>query len=111
MSSSDITLEQAIALHRLKKITVIDVREAAELADTGTAKDGVHVALALVAMRADRTSPDHDARIDPSKPVCVFCAKGGRAGQAVTALRGLGYEAHNIGGFADWAAAGGPVSR
>ena len=45
------------------------------------------------------------------KPIAVYCAVGGRAGMAAQALAGMGFEVHNIGGFGDWANAGGPVSR
>ena len=54
-----------------------------------------------------------DAQIsfDPAKPVAVFCAVGGRAGQAAQVLERLGYSVHNIGGFGDWVSAGGAVQR
>jgi rhodanese-related sulfurtransferase len=71
----------------------------------------VHIPLSLVPMKADRKGPDFDKRLDPSKPVAVFCAVGGRAGMATQALQKLGYEAHNIGGFSDWVNAGGAVQR
>lgn len=92
-------------------VTVIDVREAAELKASGQASGALHVPLAFVLMKADPKSPDYDPRIAQGKPIAVYCAAGARAGSAVQALQRLGYEAHNIGGFGDWCAAGGPVSR
>ena len=105
------TAADAVAAHAKGEITVLDVREAGEIAASGTAKGGVHIPLSLVPMKADAQGPDHDKRLDPAKPVAVFCAVGGRAGMAAQALQKLGYDAHNIGGFGDWASAGGPVSH
>lgn len=101
----------AVARHQAGEITVIDCREAGEVKMSGTAKGGLHIPLAVLAMKADPKSPDHDARLDPSKPVAIFCASGGRSGMGAQVLAKLSYEAHNIGGFGDWANAGGPVSR
>lgn len=109
--AKNITAADAVAFAAKGEMTVLDVREAAELAASGTAKGGVHIPLSLVPMKADPKAPDHDKRLDPAKPVAVFCAVGGRAGMAAQALQKLGYDAYNIGGFSDWSAAGGPVSR
>ena len=106
-----LTAAEAIARHAKGEITVLDVREANEVMSSGTAAGGVHIPLSLVAMKANPQGPDHDKRLDPKKPVAVFCAVGGRAGMATQTLQKLGYEAHNIGGFGDWASAKGPVKR
>lgn len=92
-------------------VTVIDVREAAEVAVSGQAMGALHIPLGVLAMHADPNGPSFDARIDRHKPVAIYCAVGGRAGMAAATLKSLGYEAINIGGFADWANAGGPVTR
>lgn len=92
-------------------VTLIDVREHAEVAASGTAKGALHIPLATLAMKADPKSPDYDARISADKTIAIYCAAGGRAGMATQSLGKLGYTAVNIGGFADWASAGGPVSR
>jgi len=42
--------------------------------------------------------------------VILYCASGGRAALAGKTLRDLGYaDVRNLGGFKDWAAAGGEV--
>jgi rhodanese-related sulfurtransferase len=110
-AQAKLTAATAAAKLTAAEITVLDVREANEVAASGTALGGVHIPLALLPMKANPQSPDHDARLDPSRPVAVFCAVGGRAGMAVQTLQGLGYDAHNIGGFSDWEAAGGPVTH
>lgn len=105
------TASDAVALAAKAEITLLDVREAGEIAASGTAKGGVHVPLSLVPLKANPQGPDHDKRLDPAKPVAVFCAVGGRAGMAAAVLERMGYTAHNIGGFGDWVAAGGAVQR
>lgn len=110
-TAPQMTCAEAIAKAAAGQVTLLDCREAAEVQASGTAAGALHIPLALVPLKADPKAPDRDARLDPAKPVAVFCAMGGRAGRAVEVLRGLGYEAHNIGGFGDWCAAGGPVTR
>lgn len=102
------TLPQAIDLAAQGRITLLDVREAGELASSGTAKGAVHIPLGLLPLKADPKAPDYDRRL-AGKPVAVFCAAGARAGRAVGLLQHFGHEAVNIGGFADWCASGGPV--
>ncbi len=99
------------ALARKGDVTLIDVREAAEIKASGQAAGALHIPLSLVVMKADPKSPDYDPRIAQGVPVCVYCASGGRSGMAAQALSKLGYEAHNIGGFGDWVSAGGEISR
>ena len=108
-SAPRFTAKEAIA--RKGEVTLIDVREAAEVKASGLAAGALHIPLSLVAMKADPKSPDFDARIAQGKPVCVYCASGGRSGMAAQALSKLGYEAHNIGGLGDWVSAGGTVSH
>lgn len=99
-----LSAKDAIAKAASGAITVLDVREAAEILASGKAAGALHIPLALLPLQAE-------TQIDKTKPVAVYCAVGGRAGMATQALEKLGYEAHNIGGFGDWASAGGPVSR
>jgi rhodanese-related sulfurtransferase len=104
------SVPQAIALAAQGRITLLDVREAGELASSGTAVGAVHIPLGLLPLKADPKAPDYDARL-AGKPVAVFCAAGARAGRAVDLLRHFGHEAENIGGFGDWCTCGGPVQR
>lgn len=104
------TVADAIALAARGEITLLDVREAGEIATSGTAKGAVHIPLGLLPLKADPKAPDYDRRL-AGKPVAVFCAAGARAGRAVGLLEQFGHEAVNIGGFGDWCACGGPVQR
>jgi rhodanese-related sulfurtransferase len=106
-----LTAKEAVAGVKSGAITVIDVREASEVQASGTAMGGIHIPLGLLPLRADPKAPDCDKRLDATKPIAVFCAVGGRAGQAAALLERMGYQAHSIGGFGDWTAAGGAVNR
>jgi len=110
-SAKRLTAADAVAQVKSGAMTVIDCREAGELQASGTAMGGVHIPLSLIMMKADPKSPDYDKRLDPAKPVAIFCASGGRSGMGAQALQRLGYTAHNIGGFGDWVNAGGAVQR
>jgi rhodanese-related sulfurtransferase len=92
------------------EITLLDVRETAELRASGKAKGAVHIPLGLLALKADPNTPD--ALIKPGKPVAVYCASGGRSGMAAQMLQRMGYDpVWNIGGLGDWHAGGGQVER
>jgi rhodanese-related sulfurtransferase len=112
-SSSTPTMSAAEAVAKLKTgdVTVIDVREAGEIAASGKAKGALHIPLSLVPLKADPKAPDRAAGLDLAKPVAVYCASGMRSGSAVQVLKRLGYQAHNIGTIRDWANAGGAISR
>ncbi|MDR5651340.1 rhodanese-like domain-containing protein [Ruixingdingia sedimenti] len=103
---------EAVARHARGDLTVIDVREAAELRASGTARGALHVPLALLPIKADPRHPGHDPALDPDRPVALYCAAGGRSGMAAELLMKLGYrEVYNIGGFGDWCAGGGQTCR
>jgi rhodanese-related sulfurtransferase len=110
-AAKHLTAADAVAMAAKGEITLLDVREAGEVAASGTAKGAVHIPLSMVPLKANPKGPDHDKRLNPAKPVAVFCAVGGRAGQAAQVLSQLGYSVHNIGGFGDWVSAGGAVQR
>lgn len=98
--------------HARGELTVVDVREHAEVRGSGTASGGLHVPLMRLADVADPRHPDHNPALNPDMPVAVFCASGGRSQMAAEMLLKLGYkEVYNLGGFGDWCAAGGKVAR
>ncbi len=104
MSDEDIELTPAEAAARLAEDgwQVVDVRLAEERMEDGRIAGDVHIGLIELATRA--------GEIDPERPVLVYCRSGNRSGMAVAALRGAGYDAHNLeGGILAWAAAGLPL--
>mgnify|MGYP005857996421 CR=1 FL=1 len=102
---------EAIRLAAAGEITLVDVRDIAEIRATGRAKGAVHAPLFRLAHLADPRHPDHLAALDPARPVALYCASGARSQMAGETLLRLGYAAvHNIGGLEGWRAAGGPVT-
>ena len=95
-----------------KGAMLLDVRDAPEIEKLGLAQGAIHVSRGMLEFRADAGSPYHDKAFDKHRPVVIYCASGGRAALAGKALLDMGYEkVVNIGGFKDWAEAGGAVAH
>jgi rhodanese-related sulfurtransferase len=91
---------------------IVDVRETQELEKSGKAAGAVHVSRGLLEFRADPDSPSHDKNFAKDKNVILYCGSGGRAALAGKLLKDMGYErVYNLGGFKDWADAGGDVEK
>ncbi len=91
---------------------VVDVRDAAEVAQSGRVAGAIHVPRGMVEFRADPETPYYDQAFDRSRPVILYCAGGGRAALSGQALKEMGFaEVYNLGGFNDWAASGGAVDK
>ncbi|ALE91206.1 sulfurtransferase [Arthrobacter alpinus] len=81
---------------------IVDVREAAEVAD-GMIPGARHIALGEL---ADRLSD-----LDKSRHVIAVCRSGARSAAAADQLAAAGFTAYTVpGGMLDWTAAGFPVS-
>ena len=81
---------------------VLDVREAAELAD-GRIAGSTHIPLGQLAART--------FELDRARPVITVCRSGGRSSQAAQFLAGQGYEVANLdGGMTQWIADGRPTA-
>jgi rhodanese-related sulfurtransferase len=91
---------------------VVDVRDAPEVAQSGKVAGAVHVSRGMLEFRADPQLPSHDKNFAKDKAVILYCGSGGRAALAGKMLKDLGYErVYNLGGFKDWADAGGAVEK
>ncbi|WNG90738.1 rhodanese-like domain-containing protein [Mycobacterium sp. ITM-2016-00318] len=91
---------------------VVDVRDAAEVAQSGKIAGAVHIPRGMVEFRADPDTPYYDENFAKDRPVVVYCASGGRAALSGHALKEMGYdEVYNLGGFNDWADSGGKVEK
>jgi rhodanese-related sulfurtransferase len=91
---------------------IVDVRDAPEVAASGTVAGAVHVSRGMLEFRADPESPYHDKNFAKDKTVILYCASGGRSALAGKALKDLGYErVYNLGAFKDWAESGGTVEK
>ena len=93
-------------------VTVIDVREFAEISASGKARGALHIPLTRLQQMADPRHPDHVDALRPEARIALYCASGARSGSAQRMLQQMGYEdAHNIGGLGHWVRAGGQVER
>jgi len=96
-------LSPADAAERLRdgRWQVVDVRLPEERAE-GRIPDSVHIQLTELSARA--------GELDAERPLLVFCRSGTRSAMAVAALRGAGYDAHDLaGGLLAWSEAGLPI--
>jgi rhodanese-related sulfurtransferase len=91
---------------------LVDIRDSAELAQTGKAAPSLHVPRGSLELKADLTAPSADKNFALDRPVILHCAGGGRAALAGKLLLDMGYtDVRNLGGFKDWVEAGGEVDR
>ncbi|WP_428681212.1 rhodanese-like domain-containing protein [Reyranella sp.] len=91
---------------------VVDVRDAAEVANSGKVAGAVHVSRGMLEFRADPESPAHDKAFDRNKTVIVYCASGGRSALSGKVLKDFGYaNVFNLGAFKDWVDSGGAVDK
>ncbi len=106
----NLTPDQVQAEMAAGKATLVDVRDAPELA-CGTIAGSVHASRGMLEFYADPACPLHKPELDPARRIILHCASGGRSALAAHALRQLGYQnvAHLDGGFKAWQAAGKPV--
>ncbi len=107
-----ITAAQARDMIAKGDALVVDVRDAPEVAASGKVAGAVHVSRGMLEFRADPQLPSHDKNFAKDKAVILYCGSGGRAALAGKMLKELGYErVYNLGGFKDWADAGGAVEK
>ncbi len=107
-----ITPDKARELIEKGNTLVLDVRDAPEVEKSGKVKGAVHVSRGMLEFRADPESPYYDKNFAKDKNVILYCASGGRAALAGKQLKDMGYDhVYNIGGFKDWADAGGAVEK
>lgn len=90
---------------------LVDIREAEEVAATGTIDTAIHAPRGMIEFYADPASLYHRGEFDPKRRVILFCASSGRSALAVKSLQSLGYDnvAHLDGGVKAWIAAGQPL--
>jgi rhodanese-related sulfurtransferase len=91
---------------------LVDLRDSAELAQTGKAAGAVHIPRGSLEFKADLSLPTAEKALALDKPVILHCASGGRAALAGKLLKDMGYQkVFNLGGLKDWVEAGGKVEK
>ena len=92
-------------------VQFVDIREAHEVAQSGTLPGAVHAPRGFLEFLADPESPMHKKELAGRKLV-LFCASGGRSTLAAKTLYDMGIDAcHIAGGIAAWSTAGGPIQK
>ena len=91
---------------------VIDVRDAAEVSQTGKIAGALNVSRGMLEFRADPASPYFDSHFDKDKTVILYCASGGRSALSGKVLKDMGYrDVYNLGAFKDWVESGGSIEK
>jgi rhodanese-related sulfurtransferase len=104
--------EDAAAIIGQANVLVVDVRDDAEVAQSGKIEGALHVSRGMLEFRADAATPYHNPAFAKDKTIILYCASGGRAALAGKALIDLGYgDVRNLGGFQAWADSGGAIER
>ena len=94
------------------ELTLIDIRNGAELDMTGRAKGAVHIPMSALRTRADPANPECHPSLSLDKPVALYCASGARSRMAARMLTRMGFKnVYNLGSLHHWKTAGGPVTR
>lgn len=91
------------------KVAIVDVREPVEW--ERHIAGAVQVPRGLLEFAADPVSPRHNAELEPTGRVIVYCRSGVRAALAAKTLLDMGYEnvANLDGGITSWIEAGLPT--
>jgi rhodanese-related sulfurtransferase len=105
---SDISASKAKALVGSGEAFLLDVREAAELKNTGMAENAKWLATSSIDAR-DEGFNRFVETTDKSKIMILYCQAGVRAGRASSVFKSLGYSVRNMGGLNSWKDAGYPV--
>jgi rhodanese-related sulfurtransferase len=88
-------------------VLVLDVRDAAEVQQSGKVKGALNVSRGLLEFRADPDSPAYNAAFQKDKTILLHCGSGGRSALAGKTLHDMGYTSDfNIGAFKDLTEAG-----
>ena len=107
-----IEYEEAKALLDSGAALLVDVRDGGEVEASGKAEGALHVSRGMLEFKADPESPFHDEAFAKDKTVILYCASGGRSALAGKVLQDLGFtDVRNLGGFPDWAEAGGAIEQ
>ena len=98
-----ISSEEALKLFNENKCNLIDIREKAELDNSGRVENSKHIPRGMLEFWLDPEGPYFKSgKIDMTKELVLFCAGGLRSALAVKSLKDMGFKniSHIDGGFA-----------
>ncbi len=102
---------EAVKLVGAPGVLFVDVREPAELANSGVVKGAVHVPRGLLEFQADPESPTHRTELSKAIRLVLYCGSGARSALAAKTLQDMGLSgvAHVSGGFPALKSVGAPL--
>jgi len=107
-----ITPEEAVNRHSDAGNIFIDVRDSADIAETGTIKGALRIPRGFIEFAADDTMPFHNKALTRDANLYLVCGLGGQAALAGKTLKDMGYQSvTNVGGIGEWKDAGGPTEK
>ena len=105
-----ISTEEGIAKHETGNTVFVDVRDSGAIASSGTIAGAELVQRGMIEFLADDTHPLHNAALTKGADIVLVCGAGGQAALSGKTLKEMGFlNVSNVGGFASWKDAGGPV--
>ena len=91
---------------------IIDVREESEVAQSGKAKNALHIPRGLIEFTLSIDSQNNPMGINKDSIILVYCAAGARSALAAKTLQDVGFQnVYNLGGFNEWVANGGDIDN
>ena len=107
-----VSAEEAVGYWGQERTTFVDVRDSGSIAQSGTVKGALRIPRGMIEFVADDTSKLHNENLNKADRICLICAAGGQAALAGKTMVDMGYtNVVNVGGFADWQAAGGETEE
>lgn len=103
---------QAKICHAHPDTVFVDVRDSAEINESGTVEGALCIPRGFIEFAADPETPFYNERLTKDTDIYLLCGAGGQAALAGKTLKDMGFKSvTNIGGFKEWKEAGGPVDQ
>ena len=103
-----IETQAGIEKHGQSGVVFVDVRDSAAIQESGTIAGAIRIPRGFLEFAADEDLPYFNAKLSKDADIVLVCAAGGQAALAGKTLKDMGYKnVCNVGGIADWVAAGG----
>ncbi len=107
-----ISSEDGIAKHQAGGSVFVDVRDSDSIKASGTIAGAHRVPRGMVEFMADDGHALHNSALQKDADLVLICGAGGQAALTGKTLKDMGYQnVSNVGGFAAWKEAGGPVEE
>lgn len=105
-----ISPEDGIAKYNAGGSVFVDVRDSGDIAKSGTIAGALRIPRGFIEFAADPATPFYNDALTKDADIVLICGAGGQAALSGKTLKEMGYETvSNVGGFAAWKEAGGPV--